>query len=602
MFQQHFQHDLLESKLLVLHKLRDDQAFKATGNKKYLEYALAVGKTFLSLQSDLEIGGWTNHAVIIPKEAGLGDETGEWTCVRVPEPKESGEMSFVSKDECYVTFDDSISTNGAMFLLELYAVIKDLNYSNTPINPLAGIDKQVFLNASMKFFDLVNSYRNFMLAESDFADIYIDKAPTPEKQGPHPFIDYLRDLPDHPLNSGLTFKPYANGGLPQGTWSKEAMLLYGGAKYGALSAGYMLHKTFNDHLMSRLVLYLTHLYDVSGDSTVLTNLNTQLSYLVKIFQENGNRAWCQQYHVLDDKPAPARPWESPSFNIMESDSAIRKYGMVEKILEEKYNMRNSDVRAMLEDAMYYIQHLPADDEAPQRTLFNFYALSDYSPTSHPSADVRIRTNDPIFSCDFYYPDDPYQTDCCCRGYQYFLIDESSGTEFVDPFPNYGFSNRTDSQTYLFAIQDECLDDASLSNYRGCLDLNKEFASKRNYWDVNRHYWGYWLNKEIDQYLSEYKPDQRGFWVTQYNLNNEERDVISTSLFRLNAIGIAKYLKENWANITDSDSDGISDEEEIQAGTDPHYPENQGVAGVDGSPSSEISGKSSPSSGCTLIIN
>jgi len=553
------------------------EAYEATGNKLYIEHAIQAGKTLLSIQKDLDVGGWGSHAVIIPEEAGLGSATGYWSSVHVP-ISEDGKLTFSPPNNTYVTLDNAISINGAMFLIELYNTIKPLDFSREIIDPLKNIRKEDFLEGAQKFFNLTDSLRNLAFVRSDFAGIIIDNNPVPTKNGPHPFLSYLAGLPDHPLNHGLSFKPYASGGLPQGIphgkHDRKWLLTYGGAQYGALAAGYPLHKTFNDHEISQFLLFLFRYYEITGDNKALDNLNIQLNWLVKVFNDNGNRAWSQQYHFLDGKPAPARPWEPPALTSWETIKAIPKIALVEKMLETKYHITKTTIIKALEDALYFLNRVaPKQTETPETTMFKYYTLEEYAHGTTPSADQRIAINSPVISCDYYYPRNPITNVCDYSGYNFYL---ATPDRIEDVMHRYEIANIKDTGIY-FLLNSSCLNDATRENYRGCLDLNNNDLIP----DIRRWYWGTWINENATTLMKDYKLSSEGYWTDQTEVAGETRTIINTGRFRKNAVGIAKYLSVNKDDITDSDADGLSDLEEKKLGTDPLYPDSDQDGSTDG---------------------
>ncbi len=572
------------------------RAYQITGNKLYLEYALEVGKTLLSIQKDLGKGGWASHAVVIPEGADTQGEVGRWTSASLKIPREQGELSYPPQDHPYVTFDDGISFNAGIFLVELYGTIKDLDFSDEVVDPLENINKYSFLNGAKKLFELVDSFQNYTLIRQDFEDLEITKVPSPDKTGPHPFVDYLRNLPDHPLNHNRVFKPYEKGGLPQGVRDKDFMITAGAKQYGARAAGYPMHKTLNDYEISRLFIFLMRYYEITGDIAAFDNLLLQLDWLVEVFNSTGSRAWCQQYHVLDDKPAPARPWEAPAFAMMESVKMLHALGYVEKNLEKKYKLNNPEVRRMMEDATYYIYRtIEFDDTDPVRKLFRFYAIDDYTPRTIPSADAVIRANDPLYACDFYYLENPFSATCDRVGAHYYAINEEDG-EFINP-ENFIVSNISAGGMDIYAIKPECLEDETRSDFHGCLDLNVEKAINHDYWQSHLVYWGWGLTRDIDEYLNDHLPNEDGYWVSTKKVLGKERSVISTSDFRYNVLGLANFFEDNWQKINDTDCDGFSDEQEQAQGTDPLYPDVPQT-------SEEISEttKAASSGGCSLLPN
>ncbi|MFH1873765.1 MAG: hypothetical protein ABH859_01070 [Pseudomonadota bacterium] len=516
------------------------KAYEVTKNKLYLQYALEVGKTLISIQKDRPYPGWSSHAVVIPQDLDR-DDAGHWTSASLSKPREHGNLAYPSQDRPYVTFDDGISLNGATYLIELYAAIKYLNDLD-----LGSIDKNIFKQGAENFFNMVNDFTTLKLEKDNFQNLRIDNG-YEGKNGLHPFNAYLAGLPeDHPLNRNEDFQPYANGGLPQGMRAMKDMLLYGGTQYGALTAGYPLHKTLNDHEMSRLLLFLMRYYDVTHNSKALVNLEKQLNWLVKVFKENGNRAWCQQYHVLDEKCAPARPWESPALAIPESIKLIDSIAYVEKTLEEKFHRRNNEVRFMLENAIYYIhKKIKPDDitDRQQKKFFRFYALDNYNQRTNPSANMPIQANDPLYSCDYYYTSNPYTQTCSSpdsQSYNYYSIDEQAG-EFQSP-EAFVVDNISAGGAHNYAIRDECLNDLNITSFFSCLDLNKTIANQDNYWDHNRVYWGWSASEYIP-------PNNQGLWTSNIQLYGDSRTIINTGDFRKNVIYLAAQINpDEIANI------------------------------------------------------
>ncbi len=571
------------------------RAYENTGNKLYLEYAIEAGKTLLSIQKDLETnpkdgsqkpqlesGGLIDYAFIIPdnpetrSNAKIQNEIGHWALPKIKTPKEQGDIDFaglLSREDAWVAFDDSISTKAAIFLLELYDSTKDLDFSSGVVDPLEGIDRTDFLDGATKFFNLVEAYRNDFEIRASYFDITVGWS---GKSGLHPFKAYISSLPpEHPLKNGQAFKPYANGGIPLMAGSKSR-LVTGGQGYGSLVAGYLLHKPINDSTISNLLPFLWRYYEVTGNSSALNNLNLQLNWLTDVFQEYGNRSWCQQYHALDDKCTPARPFEPPAFAVRESLELIRRMGFIEKKMEET-GTTSDNIRKALEDSLYYIDRVITYDERPDPkgagNIFTFYTTGSYDTTTTPSGNATINPNDPVFSCNYYYPEEPYLCLYGFAGFNYYLIDEEANGEFVTPIPSYGLQDHGDGYIYKFMISDACLDSTSPANYSGCLDLSKPYAETRGYWDIEGIAWGYGVNKGIDAYLRDYAPDaQTGFWKEDYDLSGVNRKVISTNTFRSNVYGIAKFLGKNKTGITDSDSDGLLDTEETAIGTDVFYPD------------------------------
>ena len=453
-----------------------------------------------------------------------------------------------------------------------YDSTKDIDFSTEVVDPLEGINRTDFLGGATKFFNLVEAYRtDFNIKASEF-DITVGWE---SKRGEHPFKSYISTLPsDHPLKNGQAFFPYANGGIPLMAGSKSK-LITGGQGYGSLAAGYLLHKPINDSTITNLLAFLWRYYEVTGEENARANLNIQLGWLARVFQAHGNRSWCQQYHALDDKCAPARPFEPPAFAVREVTELVRRLGFIEKKMEEK-GETNNEVRKALEDSLYYIDRVITYDERPDPrgagNIFTFYTTGGYGTTTTPSGNATINPNDPVFSCNYYYPEEPYLCLYGFAGFNYYLIDEEANGEFVTPIPSYGLQDHGDGYIYKFMISDACLDSTSPANYSGCLDLSKEYAETRGYWDLEGILWGYGVNKGIDTYISSYTPNEQGFWTEDYSINGTTRKVISTNTFRANVYGIAKFLGQNKTQITDSDSDGLLDSEETAIGTDKFYPD------------------------------
>jgi len=555
------------------------EAYNHTGNKLYLYYALKVGKTLLSIQKDMPYPGWSSHAVVVPPEVSTTEgEVGHWTTAA--SNKDTGDLSYPPRaTHPYVTFDDGISTNGGMFLIELYDVIKALDFSSG-VNPLdeADIIKGAILTGATAFFDLLNGYQTFELAKRDFENVRIKNAPVSSKNGAHPFREYLARLPSrHPLKRGRrTFQPYNTGGFPQGVRPKKDQLKAGSKLFGAKAAGYRLHKTLNDNEMSKILLFLLRYYEVTEDSAALTNLNKQLDWLVKVFRENDNRAWCQQYHVLDDKCAPARPWEAPSFAIPESVMLIDTIAYIEKTLEENYGKtHNNDIQQMLENAIYYIHKVIRPDTAHDRInrRFRFYALGTYNPTNSPTANKNINSNDPLYACDYYYTDDPDRSKCVsptsAHSYNYYLIENDFETPAAFIVDNYSAGN---ALTYL--IKDPCITEGRAS-FTGCLDFNKPKALEDKHWDIDLIYWGVRLTESM---LNASLPNDAGLWTSIF----EDRTVINTNNFKKHIRGMAALIDSS--ELSDSDLDGVPNGNERIRGTDPYYPDNltpEEAAGVEG---------------------
>ncbi len=574
------------------------RAYGQTGNKLHLSHALAAARTLLSVQRDLEThadgsarpplesGGWIDFAVIIPDNADtqsqLQSEIGHWTTVRVPGGY--GDIDFVSRDRAYMAFDDSISTNPAMFLLELHHAVEDLDFSQETIDPLSGVSKVELLSGAGKLFTLADLYRTtFQLTRADFDGLYITfDGDNRDKDGPHPFVAYLEGLPDHPLNNGQAFHPYANGGLPHGIEAIERGIIRGGAKYGSLASGHTLHKHVNDHVIARYILFLARYYELTGDPAVLANLELQLDWLVDVFQAYGDRGWCQQYHVLDDACAASRYFEPPAFAMIEGIPQIHRIGYVERFLEQQHGIVHNDVRAMLEDATYYFERVIVEDD-PEK-VFQYYAVQAYDESTDPSGYPAINADDPVFACDYYYPDDPYAP-CASPydgfSYNYYLIDEEANGEFVAPNGKDWLSNVSSAHVRRFMIDDACLDSPTIDDYRGCLDLNKDFAAGRGYWDLDKQYWGCWSTATVDGFLGEEGPDENGLWTSVADVQGQPRAVIQTYDFVVNAMAAVRCIGENSNGIVDADSDGLANGTELSLGTDPYHPDSDGDGLIDG---------------------
>lgn len=573
-------------------------AYKATGDVLYLQYALDAAKTILSLQQDLEThpdgaaksplarGGWINHAVVIPNTAetrvNIPREIGHWTNVRLADSE--GTPIYLSRDIAYMTFDDSISTDPAMFLLELYAACRALDPTGRPFQMFGEVNAEMLREGAGKFFGLAERYRrDYAIAPADYQDVYITfRGEQRGKDGPHPFVAYLQNLPDHPLVRGEVFHPYARGGLPHGISEIGGIIAADGAKYGALAAGWPLHKNINDHVMSRFVLFLVRHLELAGDAAALANLELQLDWLVDVFDAYGRRGWCQQYHVLDDACAPARPWEPPAFAMLEGVAQIRRLAMAERQLEAKTGISHPHVRAMLEDAIYYLHRVVPRDEP--RLVFEYYSLGDYNQTTFPSAYPTLASNHPLFACDFYYPDAPFLY--CGEGYEqlafhFYAIDEAANGEFVAPTGQVWLSDRGDGALELYLLDDACVNDLDRPDYRGCLDLQKDYALVRDYYDWERQYWGWWGTATIDGFIGPDGPDARGLWTSTEVLNGRSRTVIRTNDFVRNTTAAIRLVRTFGHAIVDRDSDGLDDADETVAGTDPSYPDSDGDGLLDG---------------------
>ncbi len=576
------------------------RAYDGTGNKLYLEYALEAARTILSVQADLELnpdgsprpplerGGWTNHVVVVPNTAEnqdtLSQEIGHWTSVRMA-TQNSGKLDFSSRLQAPMLFDDSISTTPAIFLLELYDRVRDLDFTGDAVDPLSGVDIEQFLDGSRKFLELTLRVRDdFKITVEDFQALVIDHS-NPNKSGLHPFNAYAQTLPaDHPLRLGQPFGPYLNGGLPWGAEGVDRMLVVGGTKYGALAAAQVMHKQINDHVASQYCLYLLRYYQVTGDPAALNNLRVQLDWLVEVFEAYGSRGWCQQYHVLDDACAAARPWEPPAFTVIEGIKQIQRLVYIEKVLSEEFSQSNPTVRAMIEDATHYLHRVVEYDEEGV-SLFSYYSPQAHGLNDDPSAFPDVDIDAPVFSCDFYYPDDPYlacDTPYYAETANYYRIDEAAYGEFIPPNGWARLADRNHGSFFNAFIEDACLEDPGAADYRGCLNFNKPQTLRDGYWTMNLWYWGSYLLGDAEDLLAGGLPDSKGRWTSTRTVHGQQRTVMGTGDFHLNSYGLARHLLVNTEGIEDSDGDGLSEALELTWGTDPHYPDTDGDGVSDGS--------------------
>lgn len=270
---------------------------------------------------------------------------------------------------------------------------------------------------------------------------------------------------------------------------------------------------------------------------------------------------------------------------------IATIGFIERTLEAELGTVRSDVRQMLEDAIYYLDRVVERDEPD--LLFQYYAVDSYDPDNDPSGPAAIAEDDPLFACDYYYPEDPFRAcgiPCDQLAYQLYLIDEDENGEFTPPIDGVGLSEVKDGSVHRFMINDECLKNPGALVYRGCLDLNKPYADSWDYWDMDWHYWGYWLKVEESDYLAQHLPGDRGLWTSTETIGGWERIVISTGDFRKNVSGLSRFLHANGAGIVDADSDGLADESERLSGTDPFHPDSDGDGCRDGD---EVAGATDP---------
>ncbi len=572
------------------------RAYKVTGNKLYLEYALAAAKTLLSLQRDLEQmpsgalrpalerGGWIDYAVVIPDNAetraNVPQEVGHWTTIQ--QAPGSTALIFRSRLDSYMAFDDSISVQPALFLLELYDEIRSADFSGEPVDPLAGFNRGQLLDGARRLFELVERYRtDFALRTEDFAGVTIEfDGDNRAKDGPHPFNAYLANLPaDHPLKLGQAYRPYADGGLPHGAEEIERLIAFDGDRYGALAAGRLLHKYVNDHVESRLLLFLMRYYQITGAAAALQNLQVQMNWLVDRFEADGSRGWCRQYHVLDGQCAAARPYEPPAIAMAESIYMIRYLAWVEKTLEEQYGLSNDAVRRTLEDALYYAERVVVRDDPGK--LFLYYALDDYDASTVPSAQPAITVNDPMFACDCYYPNDPFGS-CGPEyvGFHFYRIDESNG-EFIPPGGYRELADLVYSSMTNKMIDDACAADAQRPDFRGCLDLDRDYANARDYWDVQYQAWTFGIDNDAAGFLVSDRPNADGLWTSTQQIGGQPRTVVDTALLGRYLFGMCRYLTANGVVATDSDSDGLSNNWEQAVGTDPRYPDTDKDGVTDG---------------------
>lgn len=561
--------------------------YQVTGNRWYLRQAIQVGRTLLSVQQDLERtgsaqlrsplerGGWINHAVVIPSNndtrVRLPREVGCWTSVRTDE---AGGPLYLTRDHVYMTFDDLISTNPATYLLELHVALQSAGAAALRFDGLPELSPTVFLDGADRFFDLCERYRvDYVLRRSDFDTMFLTYGGlNREKDGLHPFIAYLANLPAHPLNQGAAYRPYALGGIPQGIGEVVRLLGQSGEAYGARTAGYTLHKTINDHVMSGQLLFLWRYYKVTGDPAALANLELQLSWLVRVFEAHGARGWCQQYHVLDDACAPGRPWEPVAFAMREGIKLIRRIAFVERAVARDEGLIRPDVRSMLEDAVFYLDRVIPRDEPDK--LFQYYSLADCDAATSPSCLPALAADEPVFTCDFYYPEDPFRS-CGYGGSpsppQLVGIDESINGEFVGPDGLDWLADVSHGGLPQYLIADECVNDAAAASWSGCLDLEKPYALARSYYDWDRMYWDLVGTPAVND-LVDRPANGSGLWTVNRVVRGRDRLVIRTDEFVHKLVAAARLFETVQDQLRDRDSDGLDDLDERRIGSDPSLPD------------------------------
>jgi hypothetical protein len=245
-------------------------------------------------------------------------------------------------------------------------------------------------------------------------------------------------------------------------------------------------------------------------------------------------------------------------------------GLVQKTLEEQYGQYSSDVRLALEDALYYMDRVIIRDEPNQ--LFMYYALEDYDAYSLPSSLPDISADDPMFACDCYYPDDPW-ADCGPQyvGYHYYRIDESGG-EFLPP-PAYPFlADVHYGTTVWFMLDNACTQDPWRSDFRGCLDLDRDYARDRDFWNVIFQAWTFGYDHDAEDFLVANRPDDDGLWTSVHQIDGQGRAVADTTTFVGHLFGMCRYLMAISVALADRDSDGLTDAREAALATDPRYPD------------------------------
>lgn len=161
------------------------------------------------------------------------------------------------------------------------------------------------------------------------------------------------------------------------------------------------------------------------------------------------------------------------------------------------------------------------------------------------------------------------------------MEVGSDGRFPNPIEGYGLRDISDAWIYRYLISDRCLEEPAAVNYRGCLDLNKNYAASNNHWLMDARYWVSGWNVDVAGYLAQHLPNADGQWATTIMLNGRQRVVVDTGDFVRNVLELAKLIRQNRTGITDSDSDGLTDSDEGLKGTDPFHPDSDGDGSRDG---------------------
>ncbi|MBN1346206.1 MAG: hypothetical protein JXQ73_26190 [Phycisphaerae bacterium] len=347
------------------------------------------------------------------------------------------------------------------------------------------------------------------------------------------FGDVLVDLKDVQDPETGQF-PYRNGGIPQVMPLDVAMQIVFTGQEGTPGLHYYVHKTINDFTMQQAMLFLMDLYEETGDTRYRDAIRLNIDYLIGRHAAYGSRGWCQQYHYLTDEPAWGRHKEPPAFVSGED-------GIIDMMLawweRETDAARKQSIENTIHAALMYWKHEalrvdPAEPDPAKWQWWRYYNVPRTGlPNTNPGLDGQP-INKVIFSDEYV---------------NYYGVESEGHAAPGQPW------KLADPRRWILRILDgsDNLDLSELYKYRGYYKTDSIFALG---------------GKALATVYAEQNAE--GLWTKTCNIYGTNRTVATAGTNADYMCALVDALDDVTGPITDSDSDGYSDTDEVTAGSDP----------------------------------